>query len=175
MSAADDHVPPPGAPGTALVPWVPPPSEREHGEEQDPERDADDRLSEHLERAAAWQKAWELHQFNVPYRTIAQHLGVASIHTVHRYIRNHERTMAPSADVERWRNQQLAELALLRGEVLREAKTSSTSWIAATASILSIQKRQAELIGLDRTPPPDEFARMSDSELEALIAAGGRM
>lgn len=155
--------------GTAVVPWVPPADPGKQG----PKRDPDDILAEHLERAEKWRQAWELAQLKVPYRTIMVHIGVKSLRTVHDYIRKHERTMVPSPDVEEWRARQLAELQMLRSEVLREAKTSDTSWIAATASLLSIQKRQAELLGLDRVPPPDEFARMSDAELLAVIEAGG--
>ncbi len=121
-------------------------------------------------------EALRLWMAGTSFRSIGEKLGVSGP-TAYRRVRAALDEMRPHADFEAYRAVQLAELEVSR-RVLRNV---IASWrpgqpfgeaTLAISTLLKLQEREGQLVGLDRAPTPfDEIAAMTDEQLTAMVAA----
>ena len=123
-------------------------------------------------------QALRLWMAGAQYKEIGEALGVATM-TAYTRVQKALDDMRPHADFDRYRSIQLAEIEMMRRPmrqvIVRFGQEENPSTLnqctKAISSLIRIQEREANLLGLDKLPSAfDEFSNMSDEDLAAEVS-----
>ena len=138
-------------------------------------------------KAERWAEAWRMHVIGVPYRVIAQRMGLSDHKEAIRYVRNHERLVDGDPDrvsdraevVARYDlavERMLAELTVLEGEEQRRAREAEAAGDRYVPGPVWLEKSGPLLKALEakwRVVAPHSPQKQVTVELGAAVGAGG--
>lgn len=116
-------------------------------------------------------RCFELHAAGVSYAAIADQLGIGKT-TAFNYDLRYQRLHRPIPGAGEYLDRQLAEIDLMRRNVIREAMEAprgDRAWHFATPVLVKLQEREQRLTGFANAPTVDELEVMTDDEVNAWL------